>query len=78
MFIEGKENPTDPHGYGMGTETSLAAQWINDCCVLNTDERPENFESQTGRKRRNAAENPCANIRYLKDGKVSVSKMYFC
>lgn len=74
---KGKEKPTDPHGFGMGTETSPAAQWINDCCVLNTDERPENLESvkPTRRRRRNIAENnACANIRYLKNGKVQGSR----
>ena len=67
---KGKEKPTDPHGYGMGTETSPAAQWINDCCVLNIDERPKTLEASKIRKRRNVAEiNACDNIRYLKNGK---------
>ena len=34
---------TDPWGYSLGSETTLAALWPNDCCVLNLDEKPDNW-----------------------------------
>ena len=45
------EKPTDPFGYGTGEESSPAGSWLNDCCVVNTDEHsPENKEFNLGCK----------------------------
>ena len=33
------EKPTDKNGFGTGVESSPVGSWVNDCCVLNLDEK---------------------------------------
>ena len=37
-----KDNPSDPFGFTASSDASPGAEWINDCCVLNLDEKPTN------------------------------------
>lgn len=37
-----KVKPSDPFGFSGGSEAGPGAEWINDCCVLNLDEKPTN------------------------------------
>jgi len=68
----GGNKPTDPFGYSLGVETSPAALWINDCCVLNIDEKPD--EGLVSRKRRPRTFDPCSTIRVRKNGVEGVGK----
>ena len=61
----GGNKPTDPFGYSLGVETSPAALWINDCCVLNIDEKPD--EGLMSRKSPRTID-PCSLIRVRKNG----------
>jgi len=75
------EKPTDPFGFSLGVETSPAALWINDCCVLNIDEKPDTGlvsrkarkpKNRKNRNRNKRATNfdPCSQIQYSKNGNV--------
>ena len=39
IFEQIKVKPSDPFGYSGGSEAGPGAEWINDCCVLNVDEK---------------------------------------
>ena len=36
----------DKHGYGSGMESTPIGEWVNDCCVLNLDEKTDNVNDQ--------------------------------
>jgi len=57
--------PTDPFGYSLGAEATPQAIWINDCCVLNSDEKPDEKLTRAGVR---SDYNPCASVRFRKNG----------
>ena len=72
--IKKGEKPTDPFGYSLGTETSPAAAWLNDCCVLNLDEKPDDLiisQPSDSKRRRRSTNDPCEQIQIDRNGQVS-------
>ena len=67
-MVKSGEKPTDPFGYGIGVESSPAALFLNDCCVLNTDEQPkkENVPTQPTTV---AGVDICSTVLFSKKGK---------
>ena len=77
-----KEKPSDPFGFSSGIETGPGPEWINECCILNIDERPKKSRPNRPREIEQKDENkvessalqrslnalqPCATIRYTED-----------
>ena len=66
------EKDTDKYGIGCGVESSPHASYLNDCCVLNLDERDGFMQSIMRRlpsiRDANAPKHNCANMRFKKSG----------
>ena len=63
--IKGGEKTTDPHGYTLGRELSPVGTFINDCCMLNYDEKAKWLEDQNSGTVEPS--NSCSSIKFKGD-----------
>ena len=61
LSVQGGEKSTDPYGYTLGRELSPVGRNVNDCCLLNYDEKAKWLQAQQGDT---GVSNSCGSIRF--------------